>query len=517
MGSMNKIILSSLLVFLVFITDRNSFMRPDNYGECTIGVFSGSATSDGRPILWKNRDVTNDIQKFCYFEPRLPHAETTFYAYIGNVYSADTSGSYMGINEVGFAIINANCYNLDDSLGLGIGDGDLIRMALERCRNVSDFEQLLEYTEIKGRKDCWNIGVIDAFGGAALYECSNYSYTKYDANNIEQTPDGIIIRTTFALSGGNHRPSMNRYKRAYKLAHQRKNEELMDVGYVLEILSRDLFNYLDDPYPLPYTGQQNGRPPGFIYTHDVTINRDRTRSVMVIRGVTPGENPRLSTAFCTIGPPVISVAYPLWVYSGAVPTQLNFGVEVPMFSKVLLHRAMLYPSSKEPLYLNSLYLKNYEGTGLYEYTLPLEAEALHMADSCVETWTSHMPTSAEIRLAQQNIAGYIYTSYSQIPIEPTSLEQPTGFFAADVSCYPNPFNAGTIIYLSGFDVGIELNVVIYDILGREVRSFEDIVGPENSILWDGKDKYSNRLSSGMYFVRVETPEFAKTVKALLIK
>ncbi len=514
---MNKFFLSSLLILLVFFTDRYTFMHPDDYGECTIGVFSGSATVDGRPVLWKNRDVTNDIQKFCYFEPRLPHAETTFYAYIANVYSADTSGSFMGINQAGFAIINANCYNLDDSLGRGIDDGELLRMALERCRDIADFEQILEYTEIKGRKDCWNIGVIDAFGGAALYECSNYSYTKYDANNIEQTPDGIIIRTTFALSGGSNRPSINRYKRAYRLAHGRRNEELLDVGYVLETMSRDLFNYLDDPYPFPYTRQQNGRPPGFIYSLDVTINRNNTRSVMVIRGVAPGEDPRLSTAFCTIGPPVISVAYPLWVYSGAVPVQLNFGTEVPMFTKVLLHRAMLYPLWKEPLYLNSLYLKNYEGTGLYEYTLPLETEALRMADSCVEAWASYMPTSVQMRLAQQNIAGYIYTNYSQIPNGLTGLERTPEFFMADVSCYPNPFNASTVIYLSGFDAGAELDVAIYDILGREVRSFGNVVGPENSVLWDGKDDNSNRLSSGMYFVRVETPEFAKTVKALLIK
>ena len=514
---MNKIILSSLLFFLVFVTDRYTFMHPGDYGECTIGVFSGSATADGRPILWKNRDVTNDIQKFCYFEPRLPHLDTTFYAYIGNVYSSDTSRVFMGINEVGFGIINSNCYNLNDSLGRGITDGELIRIALERCRNIGEFEQLLDYSATKGRIDCWNIGVIDANGEAALYECSNYSYTKYNANNPEQTPDGIIIRTTFALSGGSHRPSMNRYKRAYKLAHERKNEERLDTEYVLQTMSRDLFNYLDDPYPLPYTGQQNGRPPGFILSYDITINRDKTRSVMVIRGVAPGEDARMSTAFCTIGPPVISVAYPLWVFSRTVPIQLNFGEEVPMFSKVLLHRAMLYPSAKEPLYLNSLYLKNYEGTGLYDYTFPLETEALRMADSCVEAWAADIPTSSEMRLAQQSIAGYVYTNYSQIPYNMTGLEQSPEFSTAGISCYPNPFNARTVIYLSGFDIKAELVVRIYDILGHRVRTFENISGPENSVVWDGKDDYENQLSSGVYFVRVETPAFAKTIKKLHIK
>jgi hypothetical protein len=514
---MRAIILHSLLFFLVIFSDRYTFMHPDDFGECTIAVISGSATPDGRPLLWKNRDVSNDIQKFCYFEPRMPHAETTFYAFIGNVYSADTNRVYMGVNEVGFAIINSNCYNLDDTLSRGIDDGELLRLALERCRSIEEFEQFLDYTHTKGRRDCWNIGAIDAYGGAMMYECANYSYEKYDAGNPDDAPDGIIVRTTFALSGGSHRPSMNRYKRAYKLAHERDNEQPLDAKYVLQTMSRDLFNYLDDPYPLPYTGQQNGRPPGFIFSHDVTINRNITRSVMVFRGVAPGEDPRLSTAFCTIGAPAISVAYPLWVLSRSIPVSLNFGQEVPMFSKVLLHRQMLYPLQKEPLYLNSQYLKNDNGTGLYEYIFPLENESIAMADSCLQLWSAQIPTSSEIFEAQQFIASYVYFNYSQIPYLMSGLEQPFEFSAAEISCYPNPFNSSTVIYLSGFDSDSEMSVNVYDLLGRRVRSFRGIHGPEISIPWDGNDDYSNRLSSGVYFVRAENSEFAKTVKTLLIK
>lgn len=517
LSAMRTIILHSVLFLLIFVSDRYTFMHPDNFGECTIAVISGSATVDGRPLLWKNRDVTNDIQKFCYFEPRMPHAETTFYAYIGNVYSADTNRVYMGINEVGFAIINANCYNLGDSLSRGIDDGELLRMALERCRNVEEFEQLLDYTHIKGRKDCWNIGVIDASGGAVLYECANYSYRKYDANNPDVAPDGIIVRTTFAFSGGSNRPSMDRYKRAHKLAHDRVNEQPLDVRYVLQTMSRDLFNYLDDPYPLPYSGQQNGRPPGFILSRDVTINRDITRSVMVFRGVAPGEDPRLSTAFSTIGPPVISVAFPLWVYSRKIPVQLNFGEEIPMFTKVLTHRQLLYPLQKEPLYINSQYLKNDDGTGLFDYIIPLENESIDMADSCLQMWSANFPSSSDMWDAERQIAVYVYSNYSQIPYPVTGTEQPREYSTAEISCYPNPFNSSSVIYLSGFDTDREITVDIYDLLGRRVRSFRGLSGPEISVPWDGKDDYGDRLSSGVYFVRAENRDFVKTVKTLLIK
>lgn len=514
---MRKYFLHFSLLLLIFLSDRYAFIPPPDSGECTIGVFAGSATADGRPILWKNRDVTNDIQKFCFFDPQYPNSDTVLYPYIGNVYSADTTRVYMGLNQVGFAIINANCYNLPDTLSRGIDDGELIRMALERCRTVSDFDHFLDSTAIKGRKDCWNIGVIDAHGGAAMYECSNYSYTKYDASDPHQAPDGIIVRTTFAFTGGSNRPSMNRYKRASYLAHEPRGEEKLNARYVLQKMSRDLFNYLDDPYPLPYTGRQNGMPPGFILSRDVTINRNVTRSVMVIQGVKPDEDPRLSTAFSTIGPPVISVAYPLWVSSRSVPIQLNYGVQVPMFLKVLLHRNRLYPFAKEPLYLDSGYLKNNDRTGLFDYILPLEDEAIDYADSCLRSWKYSIPNSATVRDAQQSIADQIFSSYSEIPSGATGIDHPDEYYTAGMTCYPNPFNSNTVIYLSGFDNRAELSLEIYDILGRKVREFPHISGPRNSITWNGRDFNGNQLSSGVYFIQARTNTFSRTVKTLLIK
>lgn len=511
-------ILNLILFSLLFFSDRYILVHPDDYGECTIGVFSGRATADGRPILWKNRDVTNDIQKFCYFEPRSPHADTAFYSFIGNVYSSDTTRVYMGINEVGFGIINSNIYNLGDSLSRGIDDGELIRLALERCRNVEEFEDFLAYTALKGRLDCWNIGIIDADGEAMLYECSNYSYRKYDANNIEHAPDGIIIRTTFALSGGSHRPSINRYKRAYNLAHEREGENPIDVEFVLQTLSRDLFNPMADPYPLPYAGQQNGRLPGFIFSRDLTINRDKSRSVMLLRGVRQNEDPRLSTAFCTIGPPVISIAFPLWVFTRTIPSQLNLGQEVPMFSRVLQHRANLYPLSKEPFYLNSLYLKNSNGTGIFESTLPIEDNAIFRADSCIEAWNLEFPSREEMFTSQQNISNYIYFNYMQIPLIRTGTEDlPIDLQQQGISCFPNPFNATTTIHLNGFRGESEISIKIYDLLGREVRSFDQMSGGERFIAWDGKDNRGEQASSGVYLIRAESSGHSNTIKALLIK
>lgn len=44
-----------------------------------------------------------------------------------------------------------------------------------------------------------NFGVIDAQGGAAVFEVDYYKYTMYDANNPKDAPYGYIARTNFSL------------------------------------------------------------------------------------------------------------------------------------------------------------------------------------------------------------------------------------------------------------------------------------------------------------------------------
>lgn len=505
----------SILLLLIF-NDRFTFDPAGEQGECTIGVFSGLITADGRPMLWKNRDVTNPVQKFCFFEPD-PGSDSALYSFLGNVYSSDTNRVYMGINDVGFAIINSNSYNLNDSVAQGINDGDLLRLALERCRTLADFEDLLDLTAIKGREDCWNIGALDAEGGAALYECSNYSYVKFDANNEMQAPGGMILRATYSLSGGTRRIGFERYKRVTHLVYDRDNETPIDAKFVLQTLARDIANPLGDPYPLPYTGRQNGRPEGYILSRDVTINRTVSRSCMVIRGVRPDEDPRLGTAFCMIGPPVISVAFPLWVYSREVPQMLNTGEEVPMYSQILRHNAELYPNPKDPIYLDSRYLVNHEGTGLFEYTLPLEREILQAADEHVFEWDNQIPTPAQAAAAQNDLAYYIFDSFLSIPILPLGVDDPPVPESPRISNYPNPFNAGTTIQLDGFGADDNISIKIFDLLGRQVRTFDAIGGRDRFISWDGRDGSGNSLPSGLYLINTRSLEFSSNIKTLLLK
>ena len=46
-----------------------------------------------------------------------------------------------------------------------------------------------------------NFGVIDAQGGAAYYETTNFSFTKIDANDPVVAPFGYLIRTNYSFTG----------------------------------------------------------------------------------------------------------------------------------------------------------------------------------------------------------------------------------------------------------------------------------------------------------------------------
>ncbi len=505
-----------LLASLITLNDNGIVGKPPFMGECTIGVFSGRATSDGRPLLWKNRDVTNGVQKFCYYR-RVAVAGDTTMEFIANAYSRDTTRFYMGLNEAGFAVMNSNTYNLGDVMNDGVEDGQLMKMALESCRTIADFEHILEMTSLVGRKDCWNFGAIDAFGGAAMYECSNRSFAKFDANDTLLESNGVVLRATFSFTGGDSLDGFARYKRATHLLTERLRQARVDVPFILGTMARDLCNPLDDPYPLPYDGAQEGRPAGFIQTRNITINRDVTRSLIIVRGIRPGESPKLATMYGMIGPPVLSVAFPMWVESHSIPTVLNSGTNVPMYTQITRRIPKLYPIPGDNTYLNSRYLIGKDGIGLYTYTLPLEERVLQRTEQLLNIWRYEIPSQPEFLAAQNALADTLYMNYLQIPLTfTTEFDQPLAG-TPELINYPNPFNAQTSVDLSGFAVGEQVDVTIYNVLGQEVMKLRSTGGAGNTVLWDGRDESGNGVSSGIYFINAAGFERTATTKALLMK
>jgi hypothetical protein len=76
--------------------------------------------------------------------------------------------------------------------------------------------------------------------------------------------------------------------------------------------------------------------------------------------------------------------------------------------------------------------------------------------------------------------------------------------AASVTCYPNPFSdVITIRALTKEDSkSVARRLIVYDILGREVREFrlESLRGGAASVRWDGKDRAGIGVAPGVYFI-----------------
>jgi hypothetical protein len=91
--------------------------------------------------------------------------------------------------------------------------------------------------------------------------------------------------------------------------------------------------------------------------------------------------------------------------------------------------------------------------------------------------------------------------------------------------YPNPFNPSTAIpftvYGSQFIVHspIHTTLKIYNILGELVRTLvnEERMPGSYQVIWNGKDYKGVKVSSGIYFYRLEAGSYSETKRMILVK
>ncbi|MBD3348963.1 MAG: hypothetical protein GF400_07185 [Candidatus Eisenbacteria bacterium] len=85
---------------------------------------------------------------------------------------------------------------------------------------------------------------------------------------------------------------------------------------------------------------------------------------------------------------------------------------------------------------------------------------------------------------------------------------------------PNPFNPVTVVAFSVPGGTGRATLSVYNIAGERVRTLVDgpVDGGRHNVTWDGRDDAGERVASGVYFVRLETPDLGATErKAVLLK
>lgn len=295
--------------FLFILISVLSALLYSQSGDCcTSAIFSGKVTSDGRPIIWKNRDGS-------YMQNRINYvaaSDTVKYSFL---YLSNSKGgvkeAWSGLNSEGFSIMNTVSYNIrkegDTTPDAQMDkEGILMFRALTMCATLEDFEELLAGLEAPYGLET-NFGVIDARGGAAYYEVNNFTWIKYDVNDA---PEGYIVRSNYSFSGREGEgQGYVRYDNAKKIISDRISAGgKIDPKWVMDNLSRSYYQ--------SHLGFDPLLAGNVFFLDKDFIPRRSTCAVTIVEGVNPGENPLESVMWSALGYPPTSQVVPLMVCAG---------------------------------------------------------------------------------------------------------------------------------------------------------------------------------------------------------
>ena len=84
--------------------------------------------------------------------------------------------------------------------------------------------------------------------------------------------------------------------------------------------------------------------------------------------------------------------------------------------------------------------------------------------------------------------------------------------------FPNPFNPSTNINYQIPKVS-HVTLKIYNTLGQHIKTLVDekLESGKYGVVWDGKNEIGLNVASGLYFYRLDSPAYVKTVKMILIR
>jgi hypothetical protein len=359
-------------IVCLFVLAATTIALPaaDDVNECTTIVASGAATRDGGPLLWKNRD-TDVLSNKVVFVAEQPHS------YLGLVNAEDTAGRmvWAGVNDAGFAIANSVAYNLPSPSGEQQDlEGIIMADALRRCAKVADFEVLITSQQGPDLGSRANFLVIDAQGGAAIFETHNHGFARLDA---AEAPEHYLANTNFSRTGkADQGAGYLRFDRETALLRAHASDPLAPE-FVLQVLARDVVHALTGG---PQRAEWKTLPadkPYWVHTN-YTINRSSTSAAVVIQGVKPGDDPRKTTMWVVLGEPVTSIAVPLWVAAGQPPAQLWQGEDAPIITEAFRLKDELRPlkSRERREYADLTRLDNAAGTGWLPALLATERDVM---------------------------------------------------------------------------------------------------------------------------------------------
>ncbi|MCM1378438.1 MAG: C45 family peptidase [Clostridium sp.] len=352
--------------------------------SCTSAVVAASASPYGRPMLWKHRDTSTVDNKVEYVP-----ADDGTHAYVALFNAADRNlkEAWMGMNDVGFAVMNTASYNIkNDKVPNSKMDreGFLMTMALRTCRTLDDFRRLLDaYPRPMGVEA--NFGVIDAEGNGGYFETNNDSYVFYD---LKDAPGGVLVRTNYSHSG---RPNQGygfvREANALHLLQPYIDNHEVTPELFTESLSRSFYHDLKKR-DFSTTDENWVIDQDFIprYKSTATIVIEGCRPMEDASEILPDELADQYIMWTGMGYPPCSEIIPVWCKPDGVDPELRgIGEEghSPMCDKVKARRDSVFPLHKGngSKYIDMKKLYNAEGTGYVQTLVPQNLEVYRLIRS----------------------------------------------------------------------------------------------------------------------------------------
>ncbi|MBK3515899.1 C45 family peptidase [Carboxylicivirga marina] len=258
---------------------------------------------------------------------------------------------------------------MDDTTSFKDQEGFFMKEALMKCATLADFEKLIENRPVpKGLAA--HFGVLDAQGDVAFYEVNNRRYTKFDANDPAEAPNGYIICTNYSFTGKKDIGyGFIRYQTAQNLFYQADAMGQLNSQTIIQDFSRCLKHaVMDVDYRKEYSSVPKGQ--NFVNSGDM-ITRYGSSSTILIEGVSKDESPDLSTIWTMIGFPNTCLTIPVWVRGGKnLPSVLvaegDENCALNQWAMKLKDRCNPIKRSAGYKYLNVSELINQEGTGIIQ-------------------------------------------------------------------------------------------------------------------------------------------------------
>lgn len=333
---------------------------------CTSAIVSGKLTANGRPLLWKNRDTDDQNNRV----KKIP-AHDGNYEFVGLFDAGDRKDSavWMGYNEKGFAIMNTASYNLkDDDVKDMDKEGVVMKLALEKCASVDEFEDFLKKMPKPMRVEA-NFGVIDAMGNGAYFETCNYAYKKFDVNDSES---GILTRTNYSYSG--------RVDEGFGYIREQSEKTLIAPHIVRHDFTPAVFTEgVCKTFYHSLLGQDFTYSGTKWLVEQDFIARSISTASTVIEGVLPGENPLLTTMWIALGYPPCAEVSPVWLWENGVPVELQGTGEnnhAPQCDIVNAREDSVFSVKRGngPRYFDLSKLYNAQNTGYCQVLIPKNME-----------------------------------------------------------------------------------------------------------------------------------------------